>query len=82
MRGRSAVVAAWAIRVVRELWPDHNPLRRTIDRAEAVVVAGLAAAFLAGFRWPRWPPGTMPTVMPPAPLPRSGPPGIRCLPGC
>jgi hypothetical protein len=48
MRGRSAVVAAWAMRVVRGLWPDHNPLRRTIDRVEAVVVAGLAAAFLAG----------------------------------
>jgi hypothetical protein len=48
MRGRSAVVAAWAMRVVRGLWPDHNPLRRTIDRAEAVVVVGLAAAFLAG----------------------------------
>jgi hypothetical protein len=42
------VAAAWAVRVVRGLWPDRNPLRRTIDRAEAVVVAGLAVAFLAG----------------------------------
>ena len=48
MRGRLAVVAAWAVRVVRGLWPDRNPLRRTIDRAEAVVAAGLAVAFLAG----------------------------------
>jgi len=48
MRGRLAVVAAWAVRVVRGLWPDHNPLRRTIDRVEAVVVAGLAVVFLAG----------------------------------
>jgi hypothetical protein len=48
MRGRLAVVAARAVRAVRGLWPDNNPLRRTIDRAEAVVVAGLAAAFLAG----------------------------------
>jgi hypothetical protein len=29
------------------LWPDRNPLRRTVDRAEAVIVAGLAVAFLA-----------------------------------
>ena len=48
MRGRLAVAAAWAVRVVRGLWPDRNPLRRTIDRAEAVVVAGLAIVFLAG----------------------------------
>jgi len=30
------------------LWPDRNPLRRTIDRVEAVVVGALVAAFLAG----------------------------------
>jgi hypothetical protein len=48
MRGRLAVVAAWAARVVRGFWPDRNPLRRTIDRVEAMVVAGLAVAFLAG----------------------------------
>jgi hypothetical protein len=48
MRGRSAVVAAWAARALRGLWPDRNPLRRTIDRAEAAVVAGLAVAILAG----------------------------------
>jgi len=32
----------------RGLWPDRNPLRRASDRAEAAVVAGLAAALLAG----------------------------------
>jgi hypothetical protein len=35
-------------RVVRGLWPDHNPLRRASDRAEAGVVAALAVAFLLG----------------------------------
>ena len=34
-------------RAVRGLWPDHNPLRRAVDRAKAVIVAGLAVAFLA-----------------------------------
>lgn len=28
------------------LWPDRNPLRRTCDRVEATVVAGLLVAFL------------------------------------
>jgi hypothetical protein len=35
-------------RVVRGLWPDHNPLRRTSDRAEAGILAGLVLAFLLG----------------------------------
>jgi hypothetical protein len=48
MRRRLAVVAARAMRVVRGLWPDRNPLRRTLDRVEGVVVGGLAVAFLAG----------------------------------
>ena len=48
MRRRLAVAAARAARVVRGLWPDRNPLRRTIDRVEGVVVGGLAVAFLAG----------------------------------
>jgi hypothetical protein len=48
MRGRLAVVAAWAARAAHGLWPDRNPLRRSIDRAEAALVAGLAVAFLAG----------------------------------
>jgi hypothetical protein len=48
MRRRLAVVAARIARVVRGLWPDRNPLRRTLDRVEGVVVGGLAVAFLAG----------------------------------
>jgi hypothetical protein len=48
MRRRLAVVAARAAWVVRGLWPDRNPLRRTLDRVESAVVTGLAAAFLAG----------------------------------
>jgi hypothetical protein len=30
------------------LRPDRNPLRRAVDRVEAIAVAGLAVAFLAG----------------------------------
>jgi hypothetical protein len=48
MRRRLAVGAAGAGRAVRGLWPDRNPLRRTLDRAEAAIVAGLAIVFLAG----------------------------------
>jgi hypothetical protein len=33
-------------RVWRGLWPDHNPLRRASDRAEAAIAATLLAAFL------------------------------------
>jgi hypothetical protein len=33
---------------LRWLWPDQNPLRRACDRAEAAIVAGLAAALLVG----------------------------------
>jgi hypothetical protein len=43
-----AGVAARAMRVVRGLWPDRNPLRRTVDLVEGVVVGALAVAFLAG----------------------------------
>jgi hypothetical protein len=35
------------VRAVRGLWPDRNPLRRGMDRAEATIVAGLAVVFLA-----------------------------------
>lgn len=48
MRRRPAVAAARAARAVRGLWPDRNPLRRTLDRIEAVIAGGLAVAFLAG----------------------------------
>jgi len=47
-KGRSAVIVARAARAVRGLWPDRNPLRRTLDRVEAAVAGGLAIAFLAG----------------------------------
>lgn len=33
---------------IRGLWPDHNALRRTSDRVEGAVLAGLLAAFLTG----------------------------------
>lgn len=36
------------VMLVLRLWPDHNPLRRPADRAEAIVVAVLLVAFLAG----------------------------------
>ena len=45
---RPAVAAARAARAVRGLWPDRNPLRRTIDRIDAVIAGGLVVAFLAG----------------------------------
>jgi hypothetical protein len=35
-------------RKLREFWPDRNPLRRRWDRAEAVILAGLLAAFVIG----------------------------------
>lgn len=34
--------------VIRRLWPDRNPLRRTTDRVEAAIVAVLCAVLLAG----------------------------------
>jgi hypothetical protein len=48
MRRRLAVVEARATRVARGLWPDRNPLRRTLDRVEGLLVGGLAVAFLVG----------------------------------
>ena len=39
---------AWLSRVVRRWRPDSNPLRRTSDRIEAVLLAILMAAFLCG----------------------------------
>lgn len=47
MRRWSAVTSTRAVRAVRELWPDRNPLRRSLDRVEAAIVTGLAVAFLA-----------------------------------
>jgi hypothetical protein len=48
MRRRLAVVAGRAARAARGLWPDRNPLRRTLDRVEGAIVSGLVVAFLAG----------------------------------
>ena len=48
MRGRSHVFPTLAARAAGRLWLDRNPLRRTLDRVEAAVGAGLAIAFLAG----------------------------------
>ena len=35
------LVARWAGRVWRLLWPDRNPLRRRLDRIERLVLGGL-----------------------------------------
>jgi len=48
MRQRLAAIAGRAMRVARGLRPDRNPLRRTLDRVETAIMAGLAVAFLAG----------------------------------
>jgi hypothetical protein len=48
MKRRLAVVVARTALVVHGLWPDHNPLRRRLDRIEAAVVGGLVVAFLVG----------------------------------
>jgi hypothetical protein len=37
-----------AVKVIRGLWPGRSPLWRAVDRMEALAVAGLAVAFLAG----------------------------------
>jgi hypothetical protein len=48
MRQRLAAMAASAAMTVRGLWPDRNPLRRGVDRAEAAIAGALAVVFLAG----------------------------------
>jgi hypothetical protein len=45
---RAAPRVTWLGRILRGLRPDHNPLRRTADRVETAVIAGLLALFLAG----------------------------------
>ena len=42
------MILARAARAARGLWPDRNPLRRTVDRVEAAVIGGLVVVFLAG----------------------------------
>lgn len=39
--------ARWSCRVLRGLWPDRNPLRRSYDRLETYLLAGLFAATAA-----------------------------------
>jgi hypothetical protein len=46
MSGHAVPPATRRGRVWRGLWPDHNPVRRASDRAEAAIVAVLLAAFL------------------------------------
>jgi len=48
MRHDAAPRMTWCRRWGRGLWPDGNPLRRAVDRVEAVIMAGLLAAFLIG----------------------------------
>ena len=48
MLRRPTVRGTRAARAVRGLWPDRNPLRRTMDRVEAMIMGGLVVAFLAG----------------------------------
>jgi len=48
MLGRPTVGGTRAARAVRGLRPDRNPLRRAMDRAEAIVAGGLVVALLAG----------------------------------
>ena len=48
MRRQAAPSATRLGRLMRELRPDGNPLRRATDRAEAAIMAGLLASFLAG----------------------------------
>jgi hypothetical protein len=47
MRRQAAPRRAW-LRRRGWLWPDRNPLRRGCDRAEALISAGLVAAFVIG----------------------------------
>ena len=46
MKRLAAVTVAWTARLVRRLQPGRNQLRRPIDRAESLVIGGLAIAFL------------------------------------
>ena len=48
MRIRPLRRASPVARVTRGLWPDHNPLRRSSDRAEAGMLAALIIAFIVG----------------------------------
>ncbi len=45
---RDTVAGSNLVRAMRRWRPDHNPLRRGADRVEALLLAALAIAFLAG----------------------------------
>jgi hypothetical protein len=46
MGSRLGRIAPHALRAARGLWPDRNPLRPGLDRAEAFIAAALSVAFL------------------------------------
>ena len=48
MREKAAWRTGCFVRTARGLWPDHNPLRRASDRAEAGIAALLIGALLLG----------------------------------
>ena len=48
MWSRLVAVITRAVRAVRGLWPGRNPLRRTTNRVEAMILGVLVVAFLAG----------------------------------
>jgi hypothetical protein len=48
MKRHAAPCLRWLRRRLWGLWPGRNPLRRRCDRAEAVILAGLMAAFVIG----------------------------------
>jgi len=48
MRRRCEPQGRWLRRLIRGRRLDRNPLRRTSDRAETLILAGLMTAFLAG----------------------------------
>jgi len=48
MKGHAKPQAGRLHRKLREFWPGRSPLRRRWDRAEAVIVGGLLAAFMIG----------------------------------
>ena len=74
------VRATRAARAVRGLWPDRNPLRRTMDRVEAMVAGGLVVAFLAGAPLAAVAAGHAVYGAGSAPPTPSRPPGGRCRP--
>ena len=48
MKGYATPHAGRLRRKLREFWPDRNPLRHRWDRAEAVILGALLAAFVIG----------------------------------